>query len=81
MPRCCMEGYRPLKLGYSGIDDTDLLSKVAHCVEKTADAVDAALESGSAQERLDFVQQRMEGAPSFDVWLGRRLELARGGRG
>jgi len=65
-----------LSFWHPGTNDADLLDEVAHCVRKTGDAVDAALESGSAQERLDFVQQRMEGAPSFDVWLGRRLQSA-----
>jgi len=76
--------YAAASLSFLWHPDTDiavLVAEVLHCVRRTADAACGDLESGSAQERLDFVLQRMEGAPSFAVWLERRLHVAGESRG
>jgi len=61
--------------------DATLVEDAAHCVGLAGVAVDLALVSASAQERLDFVLQRMEGATSFEVWFGRRLHVTGESRG
>jgi len=56
--------------------DATLLEDAASCVDLAGGAVERALAAASAQERLDFVFHHMEGSPSFDAWLTRRLHVA-----